>query len=228
MLARAGRSCGPCADRGGSSSFLRPLHPFPSLNSFSTSRFMVFSLGWGPSLLNRASPVPGSAGGSEGTCQLPRSGVETGLSKGGGPRGRGPEGLLPGSIFHSKRRPRLAKGRVAPLWRELWAGRPGPRSGQIRDLQGSRAATCRVDTFSPSDHRGDGPEGLGAPAPLLGSGHKNPEWGWSPRASSGQGQRGQLRWMQVATAWLKTPAPSLPRSVVSGKSLTFCAQCPHP
>lgn len=132
--------------------------------------------------------------------------------------------LLPGSVFHSKHQPRLAKGRVAPLWRELWVGRPGPRSGQIRDLQGSRAATCRVGTFSPSDHRGDGPEGLGAPAPLLGSGHKNPEWGWSPRASPGQDQRGQLRRMQVATAWLKTLAPSLPRSVVSGKSLTFCAQ----
>ena len=44
---------------------------------------------------------------------------------------------------------RLAESRVAPLWRELWGGRPGPRSGQIRDLQGSRAATCSVDSFSP-------------------------------------------------------------------------------
>lgn len=152
-----------------------PLSFFEQLLHFAFHGFSLW--GGGPSLLNRASPVPGSAGGSEETCQLPRSGVETGLSKGGGPRGKGPEDLLPGSVFHSKHQPRLAKGRVAPLWRELWAGRPGPRSGQIRDLQGSRAATCRVDTFSPSDHRGDGPEGLGALAPLLGSGHKNPEWG---------------------------------------------------
>ena len=38
---------------------------------------------------------------------------------------------------------------MVPRCRELWGGRPGPRSGQIRDLQVSRAATCSVGSFSP-------------------------------------------------------------------------------
>lgn len=87
---------------------------------------MVLLFGVGvPSLLDRASPVPGRAGGFEETCQLPRSDAETELSRGGGSRGKGPEDL-PESASYSKRR----KDGVAPHGGSC--GEAGQAPGQVR------------------------------------------------------------------------------------------------